>query len=44
MSPALLSGPVLPGYVLSGWFWLSGRLRLGSQPRRGWFRALTGRG
>ncbi len=43
IDPALLSGPVTRGSVLSGWFWLSGRLRVGGAPKRSWFRSLTGR-
>lgn len=31
------------GNVISGWFWLSGRLRAAEVPRRGWLRRLTGR-
>jgi hypothetical protein len=29
---------------VSGWFWLSGRIRRDAPPRAGWFRRLTGRG
>jgi hypothetical protein len=42
---ALLDGPVRAGNVVSGWFWLSGRLRVGTPQRGGgWLRKLTGRG
>lgn len=43
IDPDLL--PSLPdaGNVLSGWFWLSGRLRLPDKPRTGWLRRLSGR-
>ena len=45
IDPALLSKPVHAGNVVSGWFWLSGRLRNGAPPRGGsWFKKLTGRG
>ena len=47
IDPELLSAPVQPGNVLSGWFWLSGRLRSGDDARAargGWFKRLTGRG
>ncbi len=43
IDPALLAGAVVPGNVISGWFWLSGRLRSGTAPRGGWFSRLTGR-
>ncbi len=47
IDPELLSAPVRAGNVLSGWFWLSGRLRSGDDARGargGWFKRLTGRG
>lgn len=44
VDPELLSGPVEPGHVVSGWFWLSGRLRPAQAPRAGWLHRLTGRG
>jgi hypothetical protein len=43
IDPSLLSAPVRTGNVLSGWFWLSGRLRTGGAQRSGWLRKLTGR-
>lgn len=43
IDPSLLSGPVRAGNVISGWFWLSGRLRTGGAPRGGWLSKLTGR-
>ena len=45
IDPELLQGPVEPGNVLAGWFWLSGRLRT-TPPQAasgGWFSRLTGR-
>ena len=44
IDPSLLSKPVRSGNVVSGWFWLSGRIRTGAAPRSGWFRKFTGRG
>ena len=43
IDPHLLDGPVRPGNVVSGWFWLSGRLRTGGPQRAGWLSKLTGR-
>jgi hypothetical protein len=43
IDPSLLSAPIREGNVVSGWFWLSGRLRLQAAPRTGWLRKLTGR-
>ena len=43
IDPSLL--PALPraGTVVSGWFWLSGRLQTGAKPKAGgWLRRLTG--
>lgn len=43
IDPALLSYPQInPGNVISGWFWLSGRLQTSAAPKRGWFGRLTG--
>src|SRR5205085_6719968 len=43
IDPALLSKlPIEAGHVISGWFWLSGRLRQGMSARKGWLRKLTG--
>lgn len=42
IDPSLLTAPVRAGNVVSGWFWLSGRLRTGAAPRVGWLRTLTG--
>ena len=42
VDPPLLSGPIHSGNVVSGWFWLSGRVRRDAPPRGGWFRRLTG--
>jgi len=39
---SLLSAPIVRGNVVSGWFWLSGRLRTGAASRGGWFQRLTG--
>ena len=36
IDPALLDGPVRAGNIVSGWFWLSGQLRLGPPRRGGW--------
>ena len=43
IDPSLLATPVGAGNVVSGWFWLSGRLRTGAALRVGWLRKLTGR-
>ena len=40
---SLVEAPVRPGNIVSGWFWLSGRLHSGAASRGGWFRKLTGR-
>ncbi|HUR33859.1 MAG TPA: hypothetical protein VM032_08685 [Vicinamibacterales bacterium] len=40
---SLLAAPVVPGNVVSGWFWLSGRLRANAPPKGGWLSRLTGR-
>jgi len=43
IDPALLSNlPIEAGNVISGWFWLSGRLQQGMSLRKGWLRKLTG--
>ena len=39
IDPSMLSAPVRPGNILSGWFWLSGRLRTGGPPRGSWIRS-----
>jgi hypothetical protein len=45
IDPALLSNQqVRVGHVLSGWFWLSGRLQTAAPKRAGWLHKLTGRG
>jgi hypothetical protein len=44
VEPPLLAGPIHPGNIVSGWFWLSGRIRREAPSRAGWFRRLTGRG
>ena len=44
IDPALLSHPVCAGQVVSGWFWLSGRLHGNAAPRGGWLRKLARRG
>jgi hypothetical protein len=38
IDPELLPEPPRAGNVLSGWFWLSGRVRLDSPRKRSWFR------
>ena len=43
IDPELLSVRPSAGNVLSGWFWLSGRLRLNAEVKSGWLRRLTGR-
>ena len=43
IDPSLLGSPVYPGNVISGWFWLSGRLQNTVVPRVGWLHKLTGR-
>jgi hypothetical protein len=43
IDPELLSRPVHAGNVISGWFWLSGRLQSSVAPRAGWLHKLTGR-
>jgi hypothetical protein len=43
IDPSLLTAIPRAGNVLSGWFWLSGRLQqAGAEPKRGWLRRLTG--
>jgi hypothetical protein len=44
IDPALLTLPVEAGNVISGWFWLSGRLKTSAAPQVGWLRKLTGGG
>jgi hypothetical protein len=39
---ALLTLPINRGNVISGWFWLSGRLKTSAAPKVGWLRKLTG--
>jgi hypothetical protein len=43
IDPSLISSPVCAGNVISGWFWLSGRLHKDTAPAAGWLRKLTGR-
>jgi hypothetical protein len=44
VDPSLLSGqPIHAGNVISGWFWLSGRLEQAAPPKSGWLHRLTGR-
>ena len=43
IDPALLPEPPQTGNVLSGWFWLSGRLRSGAGDEPGWFGRLMRR-
>jgi hypothetical protein len=42
IDPALLTLPIEGGNVISGWFWLSGRLQPRAAPKVGWLRKLTG--
>ena len=41
---SLIAAPIRAGHVLSGWFWLSGRLGESRAERRGWLDRLRGRG
>ena len=43
MDPSLLSNPVRANNLISGWFWLSGRLQKSAVPPVGWLHKLTGR-
>jgi len=46
IDPALLPAPPQAGNILSGWFWLSARIRPEAPeaaPKRGWLSKLTGR-
>lgn len=43
IDPVLLSDLPRAGNVLSGWFWLSGRLHSSARPKTGWMQKLTGR-
>ena len=44
VDPELLAHRPSPGNVLSGWFWLSGRLNMpGGRRQAGWFSRITGR-
>jgi hypothetical protein len=46
IDPALLPSPPRAGGVVSGWFWLSGRLQVSppaAKPKGGWLHKLTGR-
>lgn len=43
IDPALLSDGPRAGNILSGWFWLSGRLQATAQPRVGWLQRLVAR-
>jgi hypothetical protein len=42
IDPALVHLPIDAGNVISGWFWLSGRLQQPAAKRAGWLRKLTG--
>jgi hypothetical protein len=45
IDPALLPNPrIEAGNVITGWFWLSGRLQTTGSPRAGWLRKLIGGG
>jgi len=44
IDPSLLSTAIHAGNVISGWFWLSGRLQHTAASTAGWLRRLTGRG
>jgi hypothetical protein len=43
IDPDLIDRPVQPGNVISGWFWLSGRLRTGTGPRLPWLKRMAAR-
>ena len=43
IDPSLVERPVRAGNVISGWFWLSGRLQTAAPRRGGWLDKLTGR-
>lgn len=43
IDPSLLTTPIRAGNVISGWFWLSGRLQIAAPRRGGWLHKLTGR-
>lgn len=43
IDPTLIFQPIQAGNVISGWFWLSGRLQTAAPQRGGWFSKLTGR-
>ena len=40
---SLVDAPIRAGNVVSGWFWLSGRLRTAAPSKGGWFGKLRGR-
>jgi hypothetical protein len=42
IDPQLLAQPPRAGNIVSGWFWLSGRLQTSAAPKRGWLSRLTG--
>ena len=43
IDPDLLSDRLCAGNIVSGWFWLSGRLRSNQEPKTSWLSRLTGR-
>ena len=43
VDPGLLTGPLASGQIVSGWFWLSARVRREPPRQRGWFSRLVGR-
>src|SRR5262249_35922284 len=43
IDPELVATPLQPGNVVTGWFWLSGRLMLDEKPKPGWRQRLIGR-
>ena len=43
IDPELLDEQPRPGHVLSGWFWLSGRLQEPQPSKVGWLKRWTGR-
>lgn len=42
IDPSLLAAPIRAGNIVSGWFWLSGRVRRDVPKHVSWFQKLTG--
>ncbi|MEQ1758382.1 MAG: hypothetical protein ABL986_08705 [Vicinamibacterales bacterium] len=43
IDPSLVSAPLRAGNIVSGWFWLSGRVRRDAPRKTSWLQKLTGR-